>query len=123
MEKKWEYPQLSLAERDRRWREIRSTMAKRGLDCLLIYGDSGEWDSFTADIRYVTQLGRRSEEGFVVFPREGDVTVCLNYGGPLRDYRENSQEWVKDFRSGYKKRRRPGRPGYKKDKGVGLGER
>ena len=41
------FPQqeLSLAERDRRWQEVRAEMANRGLDALIVWGDTGKWDS------------------------------------------------------------------------------
>jgi len=123
MEKKWEFPQLSLEERDRRWRGIRSAMVKRRLDCLLIYADSGHWHSYSADMRYVTQIGHPGDEGIVVFPREGDVTVCPNFGNQHREYRINMQNWVKDVREGWQKGQDPTSLAIKRVKELGLESR
>ena len=59
---------LSLAERDRRWAAIRSAMAERGLGALIIRCISSKWDSGTANVRYVSQIGGNGEEAIVVFP-------------------------------------------------------
>ena len=123
MEKRWEFPQLSIKERDRRWKGIRSAMVKRGLDCLLIYADSGDWHSYSADMRYVTQVGRAAEEGMVVFPLEGEVALCASYGVQYRDWRKNTQEWVKDIREGFKKGEGPISQAIKVVKELGLEKR
>ncbi len=34
---------LTLEERDRRWKNIREEMKKRGLDCLIVWGSQGYW--------------------------------------------------------------------------------
>ncbi|MGH7088117.1 MAG: hypothetical protein ACREFQ_04390, partial [Stellaceae bacterium] len=48
-----EFNHLSDAERDRRWSRIRAEMEKRGVDCLLLNGNSGRWNEMNANIRYV----------------------------------------------------------------------
>src|SRR3989304_10431684 len=56
-EKRYQMPQLSLQERERRWNSVRQKMAQRGLDCLIVHGDSGKYDSMMANIRYLTHIG------------------------------------------------------------------
>jgi Xaa-Pro aminopeptidase len=68
------YPRFSAAEYERRYGLLRSLMDDEGLDCLLVYGDSGcgflnqlavHWVSNYIDEMY----------SYVVFPREGEPTV------------------------------------------------
>jgi Xaa-Pro dipeptidase len=91
---------LSLKERDRRYTLVRQSMRERGLDALLIWGHSGKWDWHMANVHYLSQVGGNGEEGFLVFPLEGDpslfiwhrslyqVNAWLEYGS-----------WIKDFQS------------------------
>jgi hypothetical protein len=51
-------PRFSLAERDRRWRLVRELMAKEGLDVIVTAVNTGHWDHFQANTRYLTG-GRR----------------------------------------------------------------
>jgi Xaa-Pro aminopeptidase len=90
---------LSLQERDRRYKLIRRKMEERGLDHLLIWGDSGKWDSKMANIRYVSQIGGNGEEAIAVFSRQGDPTVII-WGSPaMQEEWLSSQSWVCDVRS------------------------
>jgi Xaa-Pro dipeptidase len=68
------YPRFSVAEYERRYRLLRELMDAHGLDCLLLYGDSGcgflnqlavHWVS-----NYIDEL-----HSYVVFPREGEPTA------------------------------------------------
>ena len=54
---------LSIAERDRRWTNIRAEMEIRGLDALLIRGVSTKWDGGIANIRYISQIGGNGVPG------------------------------------------------------------
>jgi Xaa-Pro dipeptidase len=92
-----ERPQLSLQERDRRWRLIRDGMRRRGLSCLIIWGDSGKWDSKMAHVRYVSHIGGNGEEGVCVFPLEGDPTVIIWIKVHTFEWREG-HAWVSDVR-------------------------
>src|SRR5207302_4612222 len=51
------YPRFSLAERDRRWAAVRAEMAKAGVDVLVGSNNTGHWDHWQSDIRYLTQIG------------------------------------------------------------------
>ncbi|MBI4317652.1 MAG: aminopeptidase P family protein [Chloroflexi bacterium] len=96
-------PQFSLAERDRRWRNIRNSMARWGLDCLVIGGHSAKWDSGMANVRYVSQVGGNGEEAYVVFPIQGEPTCYIWGGQAFCNWWGRAQDWVTDLRP------RPGR--------------
>jgi Xaa-Pro dipeptidase len=88
-------PTLSLAERDRRWANVRTLMRERGFDGLLVAG-------FRAREMYETYISDDYNEGCVIFPLEGDpVVITWAY---LRVMRARwSQErgatlWVDDYR-------------------------
>ena len=88
-------PELSLAERDRRWRAVRALMRERGLACLLVAG-------FRAREMYESYISDDYNEGCVVFPLEGDPVVLT--WAHLRVLRANGSAerghelWVKDYR-------------------------
>ena len=61
-------PTLSLAERDRRWANVRKLMRERGFDGLLVAG-------FRAREMYETYISDDYNEGCVIFPLEGEPVV------------------------------------------------
>ena len=64
---------FSRDEFDRRYREIRQAMQLRGIDCLIITGNTGGNQSFAADIRYITGLAGSAAEGtYILFPLTGE---------------------------------------------------
>ena len=70
-----EFDQVSLAERDRRWVHIREEMEKRGVDCLLLNGNSGRWNEMNANIRYVSGYADPlSGTNYALFPLTGTGT-------------------------------------------------
>jgi len=90
-------PQLSLQERDRRYRKVREEMARRGIDCLLLPANSGRWEQLQADSRYLTSIGGFATEVFTVFPLNGEVTAYIfNRAG----WWKQAQNWVQDVRDG-----------------------
>lgn len=92
------YEELSLEERDRRWREVRATMDERGLDALVVWGDTGKWDAKMANVRYLTQVGGNGEVGTCVFPRHGDPVVILWSLMMLPEW-QSATSWVSEYRS------------------------
>ena len=90
-------PTFSLAERERRWGRVRAIMARVGLDAVVAIPNSGHWDQFQADVRYLTQIGGNATEAAVVFPREGDVTAVLRGDNDIAWW-GLEQEWVRDLR-------------------------
>jgi Xaa-Pro dipeptidase len=88
-------PQLSRAERDRRYAAVRAKMAERGFDALLAPANTGRWEQQQADARYLSQIGGNATEPFVVLPREGEPTAfVMNRAGWWR----KAQDWIGDVR-------------------------
>lgn len=95
------YPRFSLAERDRRWGAVREEMAKAWIDVLVGSNNTGHWDHWQSDIRYLTQIGGHCVDAAVVFPLEGEPTgFAINdlYWGIaapfwLRDLRPTGWRW------------------------------
>jgi len=89
------YPRFSLAERDRRWAAVRAEMARAEVDVLVGSNNTGHWDHWQSDIRYLTQIGGHSVDAAMVFPRVGEPTgFAINdlYWGIAAPY------WLTDLR-------------------------
>lgn len=70
------YPRFSIAERDRRWREIRKLMRERGIDVLVVPNNTGHSTDFQANARYISHVGGGGDSDIaVVFPLEGEITA------------------------------------------------
>ncbi|HZT08383.1 MAG TPA: M24 family metallopeptidase [Chloroflexota bacterium] len=72
-------PAFSLAERDRRWGQVRELMARDGIDALVAPPNTGGNERNQADARYLTQYGMNGEQIGCVFPLNGSV---IGFGGP-----------------------------------------
>jgi Xaa-Pro aminopeptidase len=93
-----EFNQVSLDERDRRWMRIREEMAKRGVDCLLLNGNSGRWNEMNANIRYVCGYADPlSGTCYALFPAEGSGTLVTQMTGKRSLY---TLSWFDDLRVG-----------------------
>ena len=90
-------PQLSLQERDRRYKIVRAEMAKHGIDCLLLPANTGRWEQLQGDSRYLTTIGGFATEVFTVFPREGEVTAYIFNRAA---WWKQAQKWVAEVRDG-----------------------
>ncbi len=90
-------PQLSLEERDRRYKIVRQEMARRGIDCLLLPANTGRWEQLQGDSRYLTSIGGFATEVFTVFPLEGEVTAYIFNRAA---WWKQAQKWVADVRDG-----------------------
>ena len=90
-------PQLSIQERDRRYKIVRAEMARRGIDCLLLPANTGRWEQLQGDSRYLTTIGGFATEVFTVFPREGEVTAYIFNRAA---WWKQAQKWVADVRDG-----------------------
>ncbi len=67
-------PQLSIEERDRRWRATRERMAGKGIDCLIVWGNTISRGLGMTNVRYLTQVGSW-HGGIALFPYHGEVTL------------------------------------------------
>jgi Xaa-Pro dipeptidase len=107
-------PQLSIQERDRRYKIVRKEMAERDIDCLLLPANTGRWEQLQGDSRYLTTIGGFATEVFTVFPREGEVTAYIfNRAG----WWKQAQKWVADVRDG---RNRWGKNAIERINEIGL---
>ncbi len=97
MEKESLVPQLSLAERDRRYKLVREKMAKEGLDVLLLPANTSRWEQMMADSRYLTCIGGFATEVFTVFPLKGEVSAFVFNRA---NWWKRMQNWVTDVRDG-----------------------
>ncbi|MCH8199403.1 MAG: hypothetical protein IIA54_04980 [Chloroflexi bacterium] len=65
---KLDVPRFSLEERERRWARVRGLMDRDGIDVLVAPPNTGHWDHFQANVRYLTGLGGNCVEAAAVFP-------------------------------------------------------
>jgi Xaa-Pro aminopeptidase len=88
-------PILSLAERDRRWANVRALMRERGFDGLLVAG-------FRSREMYETYISDDYNEGCVIFPFDGDpVVITWAYLRVMRarwSRERGTALWVDDYR-------------------------
>lgn len=95
-------PQLSLAERDRRWASARQLMATAGIDVLLLIGHDIFWDMGMVNLRYLTQVGSKMGANALFFMDEDPVVWNTNMPHVQRptNIHLSTQEWVRDIRLG-----------------------
>src|SRR6476620_4080087 len=51
------FPRFSIAERDRRWNLVRQLMTRDGLDAFIAPENTGHYEHWQSDMRYLTQVG------------------------------------------------------------------
>ncbi len=92
-------PQMPLAERDRRWDQLRKRMVAAGIEALVLLGNDIYWGMGMANMRYVLQVDSQiGADG--LFPLSGDPVVWnapSHMNRPTSIY-ESIQEWVHDIR-------------------------
>jgi Xaa-Pro aminopeptidase len=89
------YPRFSLAERDRRWRAVRESMAAHNLDVIVTPQNSGHSADYQANTRYLTHCGGGEPDLAAVFPLAGEVTAIATSAAPRWP---TVQDWVSDVR-------------------------
>jgi Xaa-Pro aminopeptidase len=77
MDRKDYIPQLSIPERDRRWRAVREEMVLHGVDCLLVWGTDYRAGMCQANLRYLVHDAFFSTGGICVFPLQGTPIVFM----------------------------------------------
>jgi Xaa-Pro aminopeptidase len=95
-------PQLSLAERDRRWASARQRMATAGIDALLLIGHDTFWDMGMVNLRYLTHIGSKMGAYALFFMDEDPIVWNTNLPHIQRptNIHLSTQEWVHDIRMG-----------------------
>ena len=92
-------PQLSLAERDRRWDQLRKRMLLGRFDALLFLGNDIYWDMGIANIRYVFQVASKiSLYGAFFVDRPPVVWNSVAHMNRPYNFLHSTQEWVSDIR-------------------------
>ena len=90
-------PRFSLAERDRRWARVRELMRQERLDAIFVPPNTGLWDQFQSNVRYLTGIGGNCAQAAAIIPLEGDVTAVTSPDVDARYWRAR-QDWVEDVR-------------------------
>jgi hypothetical protein len=92
-------PQLSLAERGRRWDGARKRMISRGLDALLFMANDIYWDMGYANLRYLTQCGSKIGAFGAFFLDTGPVVWnSVAHMNRPTNLHLSTQEWTTDVR-------------------------
>jgi len=86
---------LSLAERDRRYVEIRKLMSANEIGCLLVAG-RGDHVS-RGNIRYITDNGIICREQYCILPPEGSALTITTQQTQIAANVEIKEEWVSEF--------------------------
>lgn len=90
-------PKFSVAERDRRWGVVRALMARDRLDAIVAPPNTGLFDMFQANTRYLTGLGINHSMAAAVFPADGEVTA-ITTPDIARETWLARQDWITDIR-------------------------
>jgi Xaa-Pro aminopeptidase len=72
-----DHPRFAEEEYARRYAEVRRRMRERGLDVLVLYGDSGSQGSNHANIKYLSNY-QDPVASYLVFPREGEPALYIS---------------------------------------------
>jgi Xaa-Pro aminopeptidase len=90
-------PRFSVAERDHRWARVRKFMAEADIDALFVPPNTGFFDQFQANLRYLTGLGGNNCQLAAIFPASGEVTAITSPDVDRSIWMER-QDWVNDIR-------------------------
>lgn len=90
-------PKFSLTEREDRWRRVRALMERDGLDAIYAPPNTGLFDMFQANVRYLTGLGGNHSLVAALFPLDGEVTAVTSPDVDGSVWRQR-QDWVDDIR-------------------------
>ena len=92
-----EVPRFSLAERERRWERVRTMMDQYGIDVIYVAPNTGFFDQFQANARYLTGIGGNNAQVAAIFPRSGEVTAVTSPDIAV-PFWLGRQDWVSDIR-------------------------
>src|SRR5262245_44778491 len=90
----WDPQQVPQSEFQTRVDAVRSEMAQRNLDALVIYGDNYSF----ADLCYLTNYFPKVRGGIALVPRNGPISVLLNIGSRDVPFAK-TLTWVEDVRA------------------------
>ena len=87
---------FSLNERDRRYRAVRAHMAKKGLDAIIVYGNTGVGGQWRGNFSYLTDYSLIFASAAVYFPLEGEPVAFIPGENQFLDARRPG--WIEDMR-------------------------
>jgi len=90
-------PKFSLSERELRWGRVRALMARDEIDAIFVPPNTGLFDAFQANCRYLTGLGVNHWMVATVFPQDGEVTAFTSADVDTQVSLQR-QDWVTDIR-------------------------
>lgn len=92
-------PKFSLAERERRWKQLRKKMFAHNIDALVLYGCDQGWGRGMVNFRYITHIAD-AHGGWAVFTADGECIVFVAPKHMLLPYSKYMavQDWVTDLR-------------------------
>ena len=73
----WDVPRFPATEGERRHRLIREQMGFRGIDCLIVCGNSGNFRGYHLDTRWVSNWASWFDPNYIVFPFSGEPLVFV----------------------------------------------
>jgi Xaa-Pro aminopeptidase len=93
-------PTLSIAERDRRWADLRRRMNEARIDCLIFMGADTFYDMGTANLRYIFHVGGKIVPyGLFFADRDPIVWNSITHTNRPYNFNHSIQEWVSDIRT------------------------
>jgi len=96
------YRRFSIAERDRRWAEVRKLMKRDGLAAIVAPQNPGHSTDWQADARYLSQVGGGADAAIaVVFPLQGEVTAIAT--SAAERWNSGIQNWTTDVREAHRR--------------------
>lgn len=92
-------PHFSQTERDQRWRKVREAMRREKIDAIFVPPNTGFFDQFQANVRYLTGIGGNCAMAGAIFSLEGEVTALTNPDVDTEFWMQR-QSWITDVRPG-----------------------
>jgi Xaa-Pro aminopeptidase len=99
MESFW--PTVSNNEKERRHKNIRLLMEKRGIECLIIAGSSGNYNEKSGELRYISNNVVYYGEGFVIFPLNPNIKPLVLLWSPTQAWWAERRGWFPAKYTGY----------------------
>src|ERR1044071_9778913 len=74
------FPRFSIAERDRRWKLVRELMARDGIDAFIAPENTGHYEHWQSDTRYLTQIGGNCVDAGAIITIDHDPIAFVGEG-------------------------------------------
>jgi len=74
------FPRFSIRERARRWKLVRELMARDGLDAFIAPENTGHYEHWQSDVRYLTQVGGNCVDAAALITLDHDPMAFVSEG-------------------------------------------